>query len=46
MTCYLLDTAHISLQSKKLSTKPFGNKKEKTINSTDEGRKRLKVDFI
>lgn len=46
MTCYLLDTAHVSLQSKKLSTKPFENKKEKMINSTDEVRKRLKVDFI
>ena len=33
-TCYWLDTAHISLQSKNLSIKLFGNRKEKMINST------------
>lgn len=28
-TCYLSDTAHISLQLKKVSTNPFGSEKEK-----------------
>ena len=41
-TCDWLDTAHISLQSKKLSIKLFGNRKEKMINSIDEVWKSLK----